>query len=122
MVALLVISLATLGLYGLIRINLTGRVKELSIRKVLGARLRNIAASVASQYTVLFACALVIGGPAGYALSKWLIEFASVYHMPVTFSGVFIGVGLMTLVILFTLSTQIRKVMKANPLEGLKVE
>jgi putative ABC transport system permease protein len=121
-VAFLAVSLATLGLYGLIRLNVAGRVKEFSIRKVLGAGLKNLAVSIVSQYWMLFSAALIIGAPAGYILSKWLIEFAYVYHMPITFSGVTIGVGIMVLVLLFTVSTQIRKVVKANPVDGLKTE
>jgi putative ABC transport system permease protein len=120
--AIIAVSLATLGLYGLVRLNVTGRTKEFSIRKVLGAGIKNIAASITSQYTVLFTVALALGAPAGYLFSKWLIEFAYVYHMPITFSGVTIGISIMIIVLLFTVSTQIRSVMKADPVNGLKTE
>ncbi|MEJ0057360.1 MAG: FtsX-like permease family protein [Bacteroidota bacterium] len=55
--------LASLGLYGLMTLNVAGRVKEFSIRKVLGARIKNFAAIITKQYVLLFAIALVIGAP-----------------------------------------------------------
>jgi putative ABC transport system permease protein len=120
--AFLAVLLATLGLYGLIRLNVEGRTKEFSIRKVLGAGLKNIAASVTNQYVVLFAVAVLIGAPLGYVSAKRLIEFAYVYHMEADFSSVAIAVLILMLILLTTVSTQIRKVLKANPVDGLKVE
>jgi ABC-type antimicrobial peptide transport system permease subunit len=121
--AFLAVSLAMLGLYGLVRLNVEGRTKEFSIRKVLGAGLQNIAANVTSQYMVLFLTALIVGAPAGHAAGTWLINFAnSTYHMPITFSSVTIAVIIMISVLLITVSTQIIKVMKSNSVDGLKVE
>jgi ABC-type antimicrobial peptide transport system permease subunit len=121
--ASLAVSLAMLGLYGLVRLNVEGRTKEFSIRKVLGASLQNIGSSVTNQYLILFLVALIVGAPAGHAAAAWLVNFANpVYHMPITFSSVTIAVAIMILVLLFTVSTQIIKVMKSNPVDGLKVE
>ena len=116
------VTLAALGLYGLIRLNVEGRTKEFSIRKVLGAGLKNIAVNVTSQYVAFFAAALIIGAPAGYILGKFLIEFAYTYHMPVTISGVSIAVTILVFVLMITVSTQIGKALKTNPVDGLKVE
>jgi hypothetical protein len=120
--AFLAITIATLGLYGLVKLNVEGRTKEFSIRKVLGAGGKNIAASVMHPYTILFVLALVIGAPLGYAFASWTITFAYTYHMPITISGVSISVVIMILVLLVTLSTQIQKVVKSNPVDGLKVD
>ncbi len=120
--AFMVISLATLGLYGLVRLNVEGRTKEFSIRKVLGAGLKNISANVISQYTLLFALALIIGAPLGQWLGTWLIEFSNTYHMPITFSGTVISVLITVLVLVITVSTQIWKVLNSNAVDGLKIE
>jgi ABC-type antimicrobial peptide transport system permease subunit len=120
--AFLAVSLALLGLYGLVRLNVEGRTREFSIRKVLGAGVKNIAASVTNQYMILFLVALIIGAPAGHWAATWLINFTYVYHMPTTFSSVSLSVAIMILVLLLTVSTQIRKVLNSNPVEGLKVE
>lgn len=121
-VAFIAVLLATLGLYGLMTLNVAGRVREFSIRKVLGAGLHHITASIAGQYMLLFVMALTLGAPVSYVLIKLLIEFAYAYHMPINFSGVTIAVAILMLVLLTTISIQIRKVLQSNPVRGLKVE
>lgn len=120
--AFMAVTLAVLGLYGLIKLNVEGRTKEFSIRKVLGARVKDISVSISKHYLVLFGVALLVGAPLGYLSSKALIEFTYEYHRPVTLSGVSIAVIIMLTVLGLTVATQIRKVMKANAVEGLKAE
>jgi putative ABC transport system permease protein len=120
--AFIAVTLATLGLYGLIRLNVEGRTKEFSIRKVLGAGLSNITASIMSPYVILFAVTIIVGTPVGYLLGKWLIEFASPYHVPIGFSAVIIAQAILLFVLGITVATQIRKVSMSNPVNGLKVE
>lgn len=121
-VAFIAVMLAALGLYGLVTLNVTGRVREFSIRKVLGAQLQNIAANITKQYVLLFAIALSIGGPISYFLMAALLDEVYEYHIPMSISGVMIAVFLLVFVLLATVSTQVGKVSKANPVNGLKVE
>ncbi|MBI3481704.1 MAG: ABC transporter permease [Bacteroidetes bacterium] len=116
------VSLASLGLYGLITLNVAGRVKEFSIRKILGAGIQSIAASITNQYTILFVIALILGAPAGYVLTKLLFEYSFPYHMPVGISCSIIAMVILILILFTTVFTQVRKVSKANPVDGLKVE
>jgi hypothetical protein len=88
----------------------------------LGAGVKNIAASVTSQFAVLFSVALIVGSTLGYIFGKTLIEFSYTYHMPINISGVTIAIVIMILVLFTTVSTQIRKVVKDNPVNGLKME
>jgi ABC-type antimicrobial peptide transport system permease subunit len=121
-VAFMAVVLASLGLYGLVTINVEGRKKEFSIRKVLGAGIKDLAANITRQYAILFAVALILGAPVSYILIKGLIESAYTYHMPITFSGVAIAVAILIVVLLTTISIQFRKVLKSNPVNGLKVD
>jgi len=105
-----------------VRLNVEGRTKEFSIRKVLGAGLKNISTNVINQYLILFIVTLCIGAPLGHLLGTWLIEFSNEYHMTITPSGVLIAVVITAIVLMATVSTQIWKVMKSNPVTGLKVE
>jgi len=120
--ASIAVLLATLGLYGMVKLNIEGRTKEFSIRKVMGAGLKNITASVTNPYSILFAATLMIGAPLGYAFGKWIIEFTYPYHMPITFSGIALAVFIVILVLLVTVSSQILKVLSVNPVEGLKAD
>lgn len=118
----LAVSLTGLGLYGLIRLNIAGRTKEFSIRKVLGAGLQHLVGNVSRQYVLLFSAALIIGAPASHVLAKLLIETSYTYHMPIDGSSVMIAVAILIMVVAMTVSSQVGRVMKTNPVQGLKVE
>lgn len=120
--AFIAVLLAGLGLYGLMSLNVVGRIKEFSIRKVLGAGSKNIAAILTRQYAVLFAVALTIGAPVSYTLIKLLLEFTYTYHMPIDYLGVSIAVAILIFVLSVTLITQVGKVLKSNSVDGLKAE
>ncbi len=115
------ITLCVLGLYGMVRLNIEGRTKEFSIRKVLGAGLKNITLSVTRPYILLFVVALAVGGPLGFLFGKWMV-IMNPYHMPVTYSGVTMGCSILVLVLIGTVSTQIGKVLNSDPVNGLKAE
>jgi putative ABC transport system permease protein len=120
--AFIAITLASLGLYGLLTLNVAGRIKEFSIRKVLGAGVKNLIANISNQFVILFGIALAIAAPLGYTLATLMLDSSFSYHMPFGLSGVVIGVVILILLFLLTLSTQVTKVMKFNPVDGLKVE
>jgi hypothetical protein len=121
-IAGIAVSLAGLGLYGLVRLNVAGRVREFSIRKVLGAGVRNLAAHITHPYVVLFGVALLLGAPLSHGLMKRLIESAYPYHMPVDYAGVVTAVGVLVGVLGVTVLTQVGKVAKTNPVAGLNAE
>lgn len=120
--AFIVVLLASLGLYGLMTLNVTGRVREFSIRKVLGATLQNIAVVITRQYMILFGIALSIGAPLSCLFVKWLLTFAFNYHMPINFSSTAIAVAALLMVLLISVAIQVRNLGKFNPVKGLKVE
>jgi ABC-type antimicrobial peptide transport system permease subunit len=114
--------LACLGLYGLATLNVAGRSKELSIRKVLGATLKNITRDISHPYLILFGAALLIGAPLSYLCNKLILELFYPYHIPVTWWTVSAASIMLVLVLLITVFTQIWKVSKGSPLNGLKSE
>lgn len=120
--ATIAVVLAGLGLYGLITLNVAGRIREFSIRKVLGAGLKDIAATITRRYVLLFVVALFMGAPLSYELMKLLFDSAYTYHRPVGYSGVTIAVSVLVLVLLVSVAIQIRNLSKFNPVKGLKVE
>ncbi len=120
--ALIAILLATLGLYGLITLNVTSRRREFSIRKVMGAELVHIAKSVGWQYLILYALSLIIGIPFSYWLAQSALDMLYAYPMPLTVSSMVVASMIMVFVLVLVLSTQINNVLKSNPTEGLRSE
>lgn len=121
-VAFIAVLLAGLGLYGLVTLNVTGRIREFSIRKTLGAEVKDIASQVVRQYLLLTILALIIGAPLSYVLIKANLDMLFPEPMPIGFSGVVFPLAILVVVLTFVMTTQIRKVAKANPVDGLKVE
>ncbi len=121
-VAIIAVLLAGLGLYGLVTLNVSGRIREFSIRKVLGAGLKNIVANITRQYMLLVLMALVAGAPLSYVLITALLNMLFAYPMPLDYSGVALSVIILVIVLLAVVSTQVRKVVGSNPADGLKAE
>lgn len=121
-VAFIAILLATLGFYGLVTLNVSGRAREFSIRKVLGARVRNLAANITREYVVLTVVALAVAAPVSHFLIKTMLTFMYAYPRPMDYSGVAIAVVIMISILLATIFTQLVKVSRSNPVNGLKTE
>jgi putative ABC transport system permease protein len=117
----LAVLLACLGLFTLTAYAMVQRTKEMGIRKVLGASAANILALVSKDFMLLIVVAMVIAIPiAWFVMHKWLENF--VYKTEVHW-WVFALAGLATLFIaLATISLQVMKTARANPVKNLRTE
>lgn len=121
-VAFIAIMLAALGLYGLVSLNVSGRIKEFSIRKILGAGLLNISRSIGRQYLLLMVVALLLGAPLAYIMNIGLVKMMFAYPLPHGHWSVGLAFVMLVLVMLMVIATQIRKVSRSNPARGLRAE
>jgi putative ABC transport system permease protein len=115
------IFIACLGLFGLAAFTAGRRTKEIGIRKVFGARVRDVVLQLLWQFSVPVLIANVIAWPvAWYYLRGWLEGFA--YR--ITLSPVyFLGSGATALVIAWvTILIHARRVAGANPIHALRYE
>jgi len=119
--SMLIIFLACLGLLGLVSFTAEQRVKEIGIRKVLGASVTNILILISRDYLWLVISAIFIASPiAWYAMSKWLESFA--YRIQIQW-WVFALTGVLAVIIAFvTISFQSVKAALANPVKSLRSE
>ena len=119
--AIFAIIIACLGLFGLVTYAAEQRVREIGIRKVLGANLLNIIAMISMDFLKLVCIASVIGFPlAWWASHKWLQDYA--YRIGIEW-WMFVITALMALFIAFaTVSFQAVKAALANPVDSLRTE
>jgi len=121
-VAIILVLLASLGLYGLVKLNVSGREREFSIRKVLGAGAKNIASGILKQYMLLSIIAIIFGAPISHLLITANLDMMFPDPRPFGYTGVAIAVIILIVVLVLVITTQIRKVLRSNPLNGLKIE
>ena len=119
--ACLAIFIACLGLFGLSAFSITQRVKEIGVRKVLGANVSTIVALLSKDFLKLVLIAAIISFPiAWYAMHNWLQDFA--YRINIQW-WVFVVAGILAaLVALITVSFQAIKAAVANPVKSLRTE
>jgi putative ABC transport system permease protein len=117
----LAVFIACLGLFGLVAYTVKQRVKEIGVRKVLGASVQNISLLLSKDFLKLVCISILIAAPISwYAMHKWLQNFA--FHTDISWS-IFMWSGLATVVIaLITVSLQAIKAASANPVKSLRTE
>ncbi len=120
--AVLAIILSCMGLFGLVSINVAARMKEFSIRKVLGAGVYPIFNGINKQYIWLISIACIIGIPISYFMVSMLFTEIYEYHMPLTAAPFVVSTFIIFGIALATVSTQIYKVIMANPVDALRDE
>ncbi len=117
----LAIFISCLGLLGLVMYTINTRVKEIGIRKILGASVTNIVSILSTDFIKLVCIAFLIAAPlAWWAVYKWLQNYA--YKTAISW-WVFVLAGVcMLLIALITLSLQTIKAAIANPVKSLRTE
>ena len=119
--AIIAILIACLGLYGLAAYTAQQKVKEIGIRKVLGATEGGVVFLLSKDFIKLVLVSFVIAAPlAYYLMDGWLKEFAERVSIGATVFLVAAGISL-TIAIL-TVSYQSIKAAVANPIKSLRYE
>ncbi|MGI8582767.1 MAG: ABC transporter permease [Chitinophagaceae bacterium] len=115
------IFLACLGLLGLASLAAVNRIKEIGIRKVLGASVTAIVTLLSKDFLKLVLLAFIIATPiAWYFMNKWLQDFA--YRINISI-WLFVIAGIVALgIALITVSLQAIKAAIANPIKNLRTE
>src|SRR6266540_1171020 len=119
--AAIAIFLSCLGLYGLASFMAVQRIKEVGIRKVLGASAANIVYLFSKEFIMLISIAFAIATPiAWYYMHQWLQDYA--YRINISWWSFAAG-GLVAIIIaLATISFQAIKAAIANPVKSLRTE
>ncbi len=116
------VLLAAMGLYGLVSYNLTRRLKEFSIRKVFGASILQIFRLMNRDYVWIVLIAFAAGAPLGAYLTDLLLKAAYPEHIPTTAWPYLVAIAIMVITVGFTISTQLRRVARENPVQTLRIE
>jgi putative ABC transport system permease protein len=115
------IVIACLGLFGLVAFTAEQRIKEIGVRKVLGANAIQIVTLLSKDFLKLVFIAILLSSPiAYYMMNQWLQGFA--YQVSIQWWMFAAAGALAILIALFTVGFQAVKSALANPVESLRSE
>ncbi|MEO5681408.1 MAG: ABC transporter permease [Chitinophagaceae bacterium] len=117
----LTIFISCLGLFGLATYMAENRIKEIGVRKVLGASVFSITTLLSKDFLQLVIVSLLIASPlAWWGMNQWLQNYT--YHIDIEW-WVFAGAGTLSILIaLATVSYQSIKAAVSNPVKSLRTE
>ena len=119
--SLIAIAIALIGIYGLSTFLSESRIKEIGVRKINGAKIRDILLLLNKDIVKSILVAFFIASPLSwYAMSKWLENFA--YKTDISL-WIFLTSGIITsLIALLTITLQSWRFAARNPVDALRHE
>lgn len=119
--AVIAILIGCLGLIGMVGFIIETKIKEIGVRKVLGASTQNILLLISNRFLLLIGIAFLIALPISYYLMNgWLEDF--VYRTNISIFNIVLPVLLTILLTLASIAYQTLKATRVNPVECLKDE
>lgn len=117
----LAIVISCLGLFGLAAYAAEQRVKEIGVRKVLGATVFNLTTLLSKDFLILVAVAIVIAVPVSiYGMNKWLQSYET--RITISWWMLALSAAITVIIALATVSYQAVKAALANPVKSLRSE
>jgi putative ABC transport system permease protein len=121
--AVLTIIISCLGLFGLASYMAENRIKEIGVRKVLGASVMNITRLLSTDFLKLVIIAFVIAVPLGFwAMHAWLQSFPGPYRANMQWWVFALAGGLAVFISIATVSYQALRAAMSNPVKSLRSE
>ena len=118
---LLSLLIMLLGVLGLITLSIHKRIKEIGIRKILGASVPGIMLLFIKEFMLIIIVAAAVAIPASTLLmNSWLSNYA--YRIPVSPGAYLLSIFILSLVTVVLISLQTIKAALANPVKSLKTE
>ena len=120
-ISFLAILISCLGLLGMATYTTETRIKEVSIRKVLGSSNGSLVYLLSKGFFIVVLMAILIAVPAAYFVNTlWLEKIA--YHVTVDFYVIGLGIALLLLFATITIGSQTWRAVFVNPVDNLKSE
>ncbi len=121
-IAIIGLILSCMGLFGLAALSVDKRMKEFSIRKVLGARAGHVISLLNREFVPVIVVALVIATPLSYFLIESMLEMRFAYRMELGIAPFLIAAVCLIATAFLTISSQILRVLRENPIDALRSE
>jgi len=118
---IIAILISCLGLFGLAAFSAEQRIKEIGVRKVLGASVGNIVSLLSKDFLKLVAIAILIASPLSwFVMNKWLQDFA--YRTNIGWQVYILTAAIALCIAVLTVSFQAIRAAVSNPVKSLRSE
>lgn len=118
--SILAISIASMGLFGMVVFTTETRLKEIGIRKVMGASSGSLVFLLSRGFVVLLSISALIAIPATYLFFESFVLTNFPYHTPVQIAELSAGLLVVSLIACIMIGSQTMKAARSNPVEILK--
>ena len=116
------ILLSCMGLYGMVSFNISKRMKEFSLRKIMGAGSWTIFKQINKGFIVILVIAILLAAPLTYVLMSNLISTIYKYYEPISFMSFGLAFVVLLFTVFLTVTMHIFKVFNSNPIDALRDE
>ncbi len=121
-ISLAAVILTAIGLFGLAAIHMRSKLKEISIRKVLGSSMTALGLSLNKEFIYLLLGASIVGAPLSYKAVVVLLESLTYYPKPMTIWPFVLTTSILIIMSMIAMGGHIYKVLHINPAENLRNE
>ncbi len=116
------LMLSVTGLFTLVSLNIIKKMKEIGVRKVLGASVGNITKVINKEFAIILLFSCVLGGALGWWMSAMLMESIWDYYQKVTITSMIISAAILLIASAFSIAYKIYKTTRLNPAHVLRDE
>ncbi|MBO0952661.1 ABC transporter permease [Fibrella forsythiae] len=120
--SVLAMSIASMGLFGMVAYTTETRLKEISIRKVMGASAGNLVYGLSRGFLVQLSLSALIALPVTYLFFENVVLTRFPYHVPVQAAELLAGLLVVWLIAFIMIGSQTMKAARSNPVDVLKSE
>ncbi|MEK6783636.1 MAG: ABC transporter permease [Bacteroidota bacterium] len=111
-----------IGLFTLVSLSIVKRMKEIGVRKVLGASISNIAGVINKEFIINLGVATLIGSALGYLATNWLMDSIWEYYLKLGFVSLAISVVAMVAIAILSVGYKTVSTASLNPTKTLRDE
>jgi putative ABC transport system permease protein len=116
------LMLSATGLFTLVSLNIIKRMKEIGVRKVLGASIGNLTRVINTEFVVILFIACVFGAPLGWWMSSALMGSIWNYYQAVTTTSIFISTAILFVASALSIGYKVYSTTRLNPANVLRDE
>ena len=114
--------LSAIGLFSLVSLNVIKKMKEIGVRKVLGASLANIVNNISREFLIIFMISSVLGSAAAYFLADALMASIWTYYVPIGAIAFILSILVLLIISGLTIGGKVLRAATMNPAYTLRDE